>query len=83
MIEKTKLSEHTVEELIVKKKKLKAAVIGLGIVMILACSTLVYLAIKNENYTLITVAICCLITMMPSIMALKKFDKEIESKKEQ
>ena len=82
MQEKTKLSDHTIDELIIKKKKLKSVVIGLGIVMFLACSTLIYLALKNGNYALITVAICCLVTTLPSIIALKKFDKEIKSKKQ-
>ena len=76
-----KLSDLSLTELLAKKKKLQSAIIGLGIVMFIACSTLIYLAILNKNYSLITVAIACSITMLPSIIVMNNLIKEIKSRK--
>jgi CDP-diglyceride synthetase len=80
MIQNNKLSELTIEELNAKKKTLKAAAIGLGIVMLVACLALVYLALKSNNYALIVIAICCSITLLPSFIALSLINKEIKSR---
>ena len=75
-----KLSELTFQKLQSKKNKLKPAVIGLGIVMVVACSILIWLAIVNKKYSLIAMAIGCSITMVPSIIVWNQLNKEIKSR---
>lgn len=81
MKENNKLAELTLEELLIKQKKAKAAVIGLGIVMAIALITLIYLALKNKNYALLGVAGGSAITLLPSFIALKQIETEIKSRK--
>jgi O-antigen/teichoic acid export membrane protein len=80
MKENKKLTDLSLEELHAKKKTLKGATIGLGIVMLIACATLIYLGIKNKNYSLITVAICCSITLLPSISSISQINTEIKKR---
>lgn len=75
-----KLSDLSLEEIQTKKKKLQGVVIGLGIVLLVACATLIYLAFQNKNYSLIPIAIACLLTMVPSIIVLGQCIKEIKSR---
>ncbi|MEA5461041.1 hypothetical protein VB796_18410 [Arcicella sp. LKC2W] len=75
-----KLSELTLEELQAKKKTLKGAIIGLGIVMVVAVATLVYLAIKTGNFVLIAGAMGCGITLLPSIIMVNQMNNEIKSR---
>ncbi len=70
----------TLEELFEMKKKRKGIILGLGIVMLFACTLLIFLAIKNGQNSLITVAICCFITLIPSISLITQIDKEIKSR---
>lgn len=56
MKENNNLAELTLEELLIKQKKAKGAVIGLSIVMAVALITLIYLVIKSKNYVLLAVA---------------------------
>lgn len=79
-MKQNKLSELTLEELQEKEKKMKGAVIGLGIVMAMACFALFYLAVKNRNYSLITVGIGSSITLLPTFMALNQISNEIKSR---
>jgi divalent metal cation (Fe/Co/Zn/Cd) transporter len=81
MKENNKLAAFSTEELQNKYKKSKAAVIGLGIVMLFALITLIYLAITGPNYSLLAVAIGCSMAFLPSIIALKQMEKEIKSRK--
>ena len=80
MKENNKLSELTLEELYIKKKKLTGAAIGIGIVMLIACITLIYLAIKNKNYALIGVALGCGMTFFPMFISLTQLNTEIKSR---
>jgi CDP-diglyceride synthetase len=80
MAQNKKLTELTLEELIAKQKTLKGAFIGLGIVMLIACIALIYLALKSNNLTLIVIAICCSITLLPSFIALSQINNEIKSR---
>ena len=75
-----KLSNLSIQELQAKQKKLQGAVIGLGIVLVAACIALIYLAIVNNNYSLIAVAIGCSITMLPSIIVLHQLKSEIKKR---
>lgn len=81
MKENNKLAELTLEELLIKQKKAKGAVIGLGIVMAIALATLIYLATKSKNYALLAVAGGSGLTLLPSIIALKQIETEIKSRK--
>jgi hypothetical protein len=77
---KNKNSELSVEELVLKKKKLKGAIIGIGMVMIIVCSILIYLAIINKNIALVVVTISCVIVLLPSLFGLNQIDEEIKSR---
>ena len=75
-----KLNELSIEQLQAKKKTLKNAAIGMGIVMLIACSVLFYLSIKSKNFALITVAIACLLTLLPSFIGISQIKAEIKSR---
>ena len=81
MKQNNKLSELPLEALLVKQQKLKGAVIGIAIVMLMTCITLIYLAVTTKSYGLSTISICCLITLLPSFMALSQLNTEIKSQK--
>lgn len=59
MSKSKKLTDLTLEELIEKKKKAKAAVNALEIVMIVAALIMLGLAIKSGNYAMISVILGC------------------------
>lgn len=81
MKENNNLAELTLEELQIKQKKAKAAVIGLSIVMVVALITLIYLAIKSKNYVLLAIAGGSGLTLLPSFIVLKQIETEIKSRK--
>ena len=76
-----KLVDMTLDELLSQKKKLKAAAIGLGIVMLFASGILIFLAISHKNYALITVSIATLIGFLPMCMSLTQLNAAIKSRK--
>jgi hypothetical protein len=78
MKENNKLKQLTLEELYGLKKKIKAATIGLGIVMLIACFTIIYLSITGKNYALIGVAIASPISLLPIIVNLNQINAEIK-----
>lgn len=82
MAKNKKLSGLSLDELYAEKKKRKGILTGIGIVMLIACGTLVFLAAKSRNYALIAVASSCFITLMPLIANLSQVDKEIKSRKQ-
>lgn len=82
MTKNKKLSELTLEELFAEKKKRKGILTGLGIVILIACGTLVFLAIKSKNYALIAVASGSFITLMPLIASLSQVEKEIKNREQ-
>lgn len=75
-----KLTEMTLAELLSQKKKLRAAAIGLGIVMFFAAGILIYLAISQKNYALMTVSIATLIGFLPMYISLSQLNTEIKSR---
>ncbi|MEA5141590.1 hypothetical protein [Arcicella rigui] len=81
MKENNKLAELTLEELLIKQKKAKAAFIGVCIVMTIALITLVYLVVKSKNYVLLGVGGASVLTLLPSFIVLKQIDTEIKSRK--
>lgn len=76
----TKLSELTTEELIKQQKTLKGALIGFGIVMLLACGGLLFLIIKNKNFALFAVIPGCMLTLLPAFIRLGQLNTEIKSR---
>lgn len=74
------LSALSLEELIEKKKKLKSIYIGISIPMVLACTALIYFAIKSKNYALIAVAMGCSITLMPAFIEMASVNNEIKKR---
>jgi hypothetical protein len=75
-----KLEDHTLEELIQKKTKLKNAYIGLGSVMVIACIALLYLAFAGKNFALIAVAATCACSLVPGFISIATIEKEIKSR---
>jgi hypothetical protein len=80
MKQNSKLTELTLEELQKKKKTIKSAIIGLGIVMLLAVTILIYFTIKNQNYAFLGVAFGSLISLLPSVIFLNQIETEIKSR---
>jgi ABC-type bacteriocin/lantibiotic exporter with double-glycine peptidase domain len=74
------LTELSLEELNNKKKTVTGAVIGLGIVMLVACTLLIYLSITAKKTSLIAVAICCPIMFLPILINLQQINKEIKAR---
>lgn len=80
MKENNKLAALTTEELQTKYKKSKGIVLGLGIVMLFASITLIYVAITTKNYAFIAVAIGSSMSFLPMIIEFKQIEKEIKSR---
>ena len=76
-----KLENLTSQQLASKKKALTGALIGLGLVLIIACSILLYLVIKNKDFTLIPIAIGSLMTIIPCFIGISQVNTEIKSRK--
>ncbi len=74
------LTEFTLEELFAEKKKRKALLTGFGIVMLIACGILVFLAAESSNFALLAVPCGCFLTLMPSIVYMNQVEKEIKSR---
>ncbi len=77
---KNKLSESSLTELAEKKKQLKGAAIGLGIVMGIAICILFYLTLKSKNYVLIAIIPACLLMFLPILINLGQLNTEIKSR---
>lgn len=80
MKNKRNLSELTLDELHTEKNKRQKVTTVLGSMMLLICGLLVFMAVKNKNYTLLPIAIGSLITLMPSLMYLSKVAEEIKKR---
>jgi len=76
----TQLSELTLDELIIRKKKMLGVTIGLGIVMLLAAIFIVYVALKSKNAGLMAVPIGSALTLLPTIINLSQINTEIKSR---
>lgn len=74
------LQELSIEELQEKKRTIKKLVLGLGVLMIMACTSLVILSVSMKKYVFIPVAFGCIITLLPTGIALRQINKEIRSR---
>ncbi|MCX8531035.1 hypothetical protein [Chryseobacterium luquanense] len=81
MMKPNKLSDLSLEKLESKKKTVQSLAIGLGIVMLIACSILFYFAITSKNFALIAVAIGSLMSLMPILISIGQINAEIKSRK--
>ena len=82
MTQGNNLSELTVNELYAEKKKSKGILTGFGIVMLVACATLVFVAVKSKNYALIAVACGSFTTLLPVMARLGQIEKEIKNREQ-
>jgi hypothetical protein len=83
MKENDNLKELSLEELQIKYNKLKGAVIGIVIVMLMALIALIYFAIKNKNYNLLTFIFVLPVTLLPVFLSLGQLKTEIKSRNSQ
>lgn len=75
-----KIADLTIEELNKQKKTLRGAIIGLGIVMIIAYVTLAFVVFKTKNYVLLAIIPCGPLTLLPSVMRLKQINAELKTR---
>ncbi len=75
-----KLTDLTLEELQERKKKIAAPLIGIGIVLVIVCGILFYMAITKHMPALIAVSIGCLTTILPGFILLGQLQAEIKSR---
>lgn len=74
------LQELSLEELIKKKKTIRKLVLGLGLLMIMACTSLVILSVTTKKYVFVPIATGCILTLLPTGIALSQINKEIKSR---
>ncbi|UEG51707.1 hypothetical protein LLH06_12100 [Mucilaginibacter daejeonensis] len=75
------LTELTLQELQDRKQRSKGVLIGLGLVMLLACGTLIYLAIRVEKGApFIAIASGCAMMFLPMIAYKNQLDTEIKKR---
>lgn len=77
---KNNLSEQSLEFLIKQRNLLRGAAIGLGIVLLLAFSIFLYIAIEKKNFALIAILPASMITLLPILLRFGQINKEIKSR---
>jgi hypothetical protein len=78
---KNKLSEMTLEQLHEHKNKMKGVLVGLGIVMLVAESVLLYVLFTTKGSGhLAIIALSTFICFIPAIINYSQIDKEIKSR---
>lgn len=75
-----KVNELTTEELNKQKKTLKGAIIGLGIVMIIAYSILAFVMFKTKNYVFLAIIPSGGLALLPSAIRLKQINTELKTR---
>jgi hypothetical protein len=85
MEENYKFKEFTLEELQEKHKKLQRTVTRISMVMIIAQIVLLFIAVKDEKYSLLLIVVlgAMLPAILPIITPLKKLETEIKSRNSQ
>ena len=73
-----KLSELSLTELNKQKKQLSGLLIGSAIVMLFLFGALLYLIVKKQNYVLLAVIPCCMLTWLPVAIKLSQLNTEIK-----
>lgn len=75
-----KLTDYTLEELLIRKNKVKMIYTTLGIFMLIALAILCYLAFTTKNMGLFAVAIGSLWAFIPGLFSLAALNKEIKTR---
>lgn len=78
---KNSLSEQSLESLTKQRNLLKGAAIGLGIVLLLAFSVILYVAVQKKNFALVAVLPASMITLLPILIRFGQINTEIKSRK--
>ncbi|WP_346238441.1 hypothetical protein ABDK00_008670 [Niabella insulamsoli] len=78
---KTDLADLSTETLSQQKKSLAQTSIGLAAAMVVACTILFYLILKNKNYALIAVIPACMLSLIPSFLRLGQINAELKLRK--
>jgi hypothetical protein len=79
-MKKNKLTELTIDELSKEKSSIKGVLIGTAIVMLILCGAIFYLANRKQNFGLMAIVPCCLLTMLPATIRLSQINAEIKSR---
>ncbi|RYY54485.1 MAG: hypothetical protein EOO09_14165 [Chitinophagaceae bacterium] len=74
------LSEQPTQQLLIQRKKLTAALTGLGIFMVLACAFLLYYAITAKQPAMLAVVFGCTMSFVPLLISLGQLNKEIKTR---
>ncbi|WBO84929.1 hypothetical protein [Hymenobacter yonginensis] len=74
------LAQLALAELHSRKNKLKGAIIGLGIVMVVALVMVLYAAINSKKYALLATLPAMFLSLLPSVIVLSKINKEIAAR---
>ncbi|MES2061178.1 MAG: hypothetical protein V4456_04620 [Bacteroidota bacterium] len=74
------LNELPLDELKKKKNMMIGAIIGLGCLMLITISVLIYLAIAGKKNNLIITAITCALTFLPVAIHLQQLNAEISKR---
>jgi di/tricarboxylate transporter len=78
---KNNLPENSLKSLTKQRQLLKGAALGFGIILLLAFCIILYVAIKKNNYALISIFPASMITLLPILIRYKQISKEINSRK--
>jgi hypothetical protein len=82
MKKETSVTAIPVEELYKKKKGLQGALIGLGVVLLIASVIIFYLAFTSDMpKVLIMVPICSSLTLLPAFISLSQINAELKNRK--
>jgi len=77
---KNSLSEQSLESLIKQRNLLKGVAIGFGIVLLVAFSVILCVAVQKKNFGLIAVLPASMITLLPILMRFGQINNEIKSR---
>ncbi|MCX2493201.1 hypothetical protein OQX63_06940 [Pedobacter sp. PF22-3] len=82
MRKEASLTEISIQELDKKKKGLLGALIGLGVVLLIASVIIFYLAFTSKMpKVLIVVPICSSLTLLPAFISLSQINAELKNRK--
>ena len=82
MRKEASLTEISIQELDKKKKGLLGALIGLGVVLLMASVIIFYLAFTSKMpKVLIVVPICSSLTLLPAFISLSQINAELKNRK--
>lgn len=74
------LSQLSLESLIKQRNLLKGVAIGLGLVLLLAFTIVLYIAFEKKNFGLIAVLPASMITLLPILIRFGQINTEIKSR---